>query len=155
MSIGGVSCTSESIVASETQITCTLASGPSAGSWDVKVTDAYGLIPLSAPSPITVSLTVDGVSPDANVNVHGGDLLTISGSGFPSDASLIQVSFEDFYFCDIVSTMDTEVTCTLGKINTDSVDISSPLPMTVIVAKDAQAIADINAENQAAAEAAA
>jgi len=38
-------CTGD-IVASETEITCTLNFLPAAGSWDVKLTDYRGLIPI-------------------------------------------------------------------------------------------------------------
>ena len=40
-------CTGD-IVASETEITCTLNFLPAAGSWDVKLTDYRGLIPIDA-----------------------------------------------------------------------------------------------------------
>ena len=78
--------------ASDTLIVCTLENTPLAGEWDVEVRSQDGLVPSNA-SPISQSLTVTSVSPNADINFLGGDVLTIAGIGFGSESEYISVTF--------------------------------------------------------------
>ena len=53
------------MVATETQITCTLTQLPAAGVWDVELFDLKGLIPVdSSADKIDVELVIDSVTPN-------------------------------------------------------------------------------------------
>ena len=96
------------ITASTTQITCTLTTSSAAGSWDVKVTDASGLIPVDASvGKINVGLTVTTVSPSTDLNQLGGDTLTFTGEGFDNLAANTQITFGDGTACDVTATSST------------------------------------------------
>ena len=83
VSLASSKCDSTTIVASDTQITCTLSTSPAAGSWDVQLKDASGLIPIdSTAGAIDVALSVTSVTPGSGLNQVGGDILTLVGSGF-------------------------------------------------------------------------
>lgn len=57
------------VTASATQITCTLSEPAAAGSWNVKVTDLSGLIPVDASvATIDVALSVSSISPSTGLN---------------------------------------------------------------------------------------
>lgn len=57
------------VSASSTQITCDLDILPAAGSWNVKVTDEFGLIPLdTGVALIDIGLTIDSVAPQSGLN---------------------------------------------------------------------------------------
>jgi hypothetical protein len=43
---------------------------------------------------ITVALVVSSVTPNA-ANAFGGDILTITGEGFPVDKNFVTVTFDD------------------------------------------------------------
>jgi len=84
------------VTATATQITCTLDIAPAAGSWNVKVTDVNGLIPIaSGVAKISVALTVSSVSPNNNLNQLGGDELVFTGTGFDTIKDNTQVVFSD------------------------------------------------------------
>jgi hypothetical protein len=84
----------EEVTASETEITCTVDVGVAAGSWDVQVSDANGLIAKQVDvATIDVPLVVESVTKtdmtagrrmllDTDLNQLGGDILTITGTGF-------------------------------------------------------------------------
>jgi len=92
--LGNTKCSS--ISASDTQITCTLDFLPAAGSWDVQLYDNKGLIPLAAGvAKIDVSLVVSSISPSTGLNQLGGDLLTLSGTGFDTNTENTVVTFSD------------------------------------------------------------
>jgi len=57
------------ITASETEVTCTLNFLPAAGSWDVKLIDFRGLIPVGETvTKIDVALVIDSISPNVDLN---------------------------------------------------------------------------------------
>lgn len=83
------------IIASATEITCTLNFLPAAGPWCVEVIDYRGLIPIDdSIEPIDIDLVIDGISPNSDLNQLGGDELTFTGTGFDSlDISASTVVF--------------------------------------------------------------
>jgi hypothetical protein len=87
-----------------TTISCTLASPLIAGDWTPVVKDAKGLIPnASTIAATSVPLVVTNVTPKTNLNPAGGELITITGSGFSSSAgnSNVKTDFSDGTICDI------------------------------------------------------
>ena len=69
----------------ETTIICTLVTPWVAGNWMPEVRDDKGLIPLSGSvSKYNVPLVISGVSPNSDLNLAGGDILTVTGENFPS-----------------------------------------------------------------------
>lgn len=81
--IGGVGCGTTS--SDGTSISCTLAQGPAAGTYNmVEVLSDDGRVPVNlAVSAINVPLIISTITPSTDLNAAGGDVLTISGSGFP------------------------------------------------------------------------
>lgn len=107
---GGVTCAnSPAPTYTETQIQCTLANAPRAGSIKVEVRTSQGLIPVaSGVTAVTVPLVVSAVSP-TNINPMGGNTLTITGSGFPIDKSFVTVALSDGAKCAVISTTETQI----------------------------------------------
>ena len=69
----------------ETTIICTLVTPWVAGNWMPEVRDDKGLIPLSGSvSNYNVPLVISGVSPSSDLNLAGGDILTVTGENWPS-----------------------------------------------------------------------
>ena len=107
-----VYCLYDTIVATETQIDCTLNAMPAAGSWDVKLIDYRGLIPLdSAIVKLDVALVIDSISPDSLLNQLGGDILTLTGSGFDDGLSNTTIFFSDNTSCDAFDATPTTLKC--------------------------------------------
>ena len=74
------------------------------------MTDLSGLIPVDASvAKINVSLTVSSISPSTDLNQLGGDILTLSGSGFDTIADNTSITFSDGTSCDITSTMSSTI----------------------------------------------
>ena len=122
------------VVASSTSITCTLATSAAAGSWDVQVTDASGLIPVDAGVPnINVSLTISTISPSIDLNQLGGDKLVLAGMGFDTVTDGTVVSFNDGSSCDVTSSSSTQLECTVSGFATDTLDSATPYIATVSV----------------------
>jgi hypothetical protein len=61
-------------------------------------------------------LVVSTVSPSA-ANALGGDILTITGSGFPIDKKFVTVTFSDFTACAVKTTTPTQITCEVVKMS--------------------------------------
>ena len=80
--ISGTDCTVISI--SDTQLVCELQDPWTTGSWTIQMRDENGLIPLDTTvTPHVVPLDITGVSP-MNLEPAGGQLVTITGTNFPS-----------------------------------------------------------------------
>jgi hypothetical protein len=70
-------------------------SKPRAGSHKAEIRDVNGLLPYAnGVADIEIALVVSKVTPSA-VNALGGDILTITGSGFPIDKNFVTVTFDD------------------------------------------------------------
>lgn len=124
----------EDIVATETEITCTLNVGAAAGEWDVKLVDVNGLTPVeSAVEKLSVGLTVTEISPSTGLNQLGGDILTIMGTGFDQILDNTTVTFSDGTACDLITTRDTAITCMVAGFDPDALDSVNPYAVTVTV----------------------
>ena len=126
----------ECIVQSGTnvQITCTLSISPAAGSWDVRVTDLSGLIPVDAAvAKIDIALVVTSVSKTTDLNQLGGDTLTLSGTGFETSLDSTTVTFSDGTSCTTTSTSSLELVCVVDGFDSATLDPSTPLTMTATV----------------------
>lgn len=76
--------------------------------------DANGLVPVDASvAPHVVPLDITGVSPQ-NLEPAGGQLVTITGTNFPSSLNSehqITITFSDGQQCDVESVSATEIKC--------------------------------------------
>lgn len=123
-----------SVTATDTEITCTLGTGAAAGSWNVKVSDANGLTPLHADVvAIDVALSVDTITPYTDLNQLGGDILTITGTGFDLVTSSTDITFSDGTGCLILTSTDTEMTCEVDGFDTAALDTETPYSVTITV----------------------
>lgn len=123
------------IVATDTQVTCTLNFLPAAGQWDVKLIDYRGLIPIdTAVSKIDVGLVIDLVTPNADLNQLGGDILVFSGTGFDTlDTSATSVAFSDSTGCTVIGATPTSLSCVVTGFDAATLDTSVPYGATVSV----------------------
>lgn len=124
----------DDVVASDTEITCTLNVGAAAGEWDVQVVDVNGLTPVDESVPkMSIGLTVTEISPNTGLNQLGGDILTIMGTGFDQILDNTSVVFSDGTACDLITTQDTYVTCMVAGFDPDTLDSVNPYTVTVTV----------------------
>lgn len=90
-----------------------------AGEWYPDIISKNGIIPVDlGVSLYQKALTVTGVSPSTGINIEGDNILTISGSNFPTavdGVSTVSVTFSDNSVCTIISTSETEITCKTSK----------------------------------------
>lgn len=122
------------ITASATEITCSLSVLPAAGSWNVEVYELNGLVPIaSGVAKIDVSLVVTSINPSTGLNQLGGDELTISGTGFDTDMSKLNVNFSDSTKCDVKSATATEIKCIIACFDKLALNTGSPYATTVTV----------------------
>ena len=97
--------------ATATEITCNLTYAAKAGDHKVVLRDANGIIPQSGDvSTINVPLVVSSTSP-TSLNPVGGDILTITGTGFPTNTAEVVVTFADGSGCTVQTTTPTQITC--------------------------------------------
>ena len=87
---GGADC--GIVSGTDTSKTCTLKHLPYGGDHLIELTDANGLVPVAA-TPQNVPVTIKSVNPTIKMNQNGGDVITITGTGFPNEASLVTVEF--------------------------------------------------------------
>ena len=122
------------VTATSGQITCTLTTPAAAGSWDVKVTDASGLIPVDASvAKINVGLTVTSISPSTDLNQLGGDILTLEGTGFDSITDNTQIAFSDGTTCDVISTTSSSLECMVSGFDATAINSSTPYTVSLSV----------------------
>ena len=76
-----------------------------------------GLIPVdSGLTAVAIDLVVSTVS-SASINNQGGDVLTITGSGFPLDPLMASVKLSDGAICAIQTISQTQIVCKFKKTN--------------------------------------
>ena len=81
--MGRLKCTVYSVTADS--ISCNLAEQLPAGSWFPVVTETMGQVKIdSSVEAEIVPLTVTSISPNTDLNPYGGDILTITGTNFPT-----------------------------------------------------------------------
>jgi len=130
--IGNTEC--GTVTASATSITCTLSVLPAAGAWNVEVYDPSGLVPVKSDvAKINVALVVTSVSPATALNQLGGDVLTITGTGFDKDMSKVGIAFSDTTKCDVQSASPTEIKCLVAGFDKTKINSSTPYAATVTV----------------------
>lgn len=119
------------VVTGTTQIACTLTHPAPAGDHLVKVRVAEGEIPNSG-SAITIPLEVTSISPDTNLNNRGGEVVTISGSGFDQNfPAKNTVTFTtDGNSCEVLTVTESTITCETTRFTTITAD---PHPVLVVV----------------------
>jgi hypothetical protein len=110
VTVGGALC--ENVVSTSTSIICTFTNGPAAGTWTPQVRTANGSIPNTG-ATVIVPLVATSVTPNLDINYLGGDTLTIIGSGFGSDPSLVSVVFSDSTICKISSLTSAKLLCVI------------------------------------------
>jgi len=93
-----------------------LADAPTCGEWYPEIYSDHGLIPLdTTATKIKIDCTVTAITPNTDLNVLGGDNLTISGTNFPkfvADNSVdIGFSNSDSTKCVLQSSKSTEMIC--------------------------------------------
>jgi hypothetical protein len=95
-----------------------LPHAPAAGSHHAHVSGKCGNFVQSADlDAIEVDLVVDSFTgPSSGLKKLGGDLLTITGSGFPTETAPV-VTFDDGTKCAVQSTMATEIKCITGRFD--------------------------------------
>jgi hypothetical protein len=77
-------CIFDNSTSTHTQLECVLADEPTCGEWIPEIYSAHGLIPTDpSTAKIKVDCTVTAITPNVDLNVLGGDNLTISGTNFP------------------------------------------------------------------------
>ena len=107
---------------------------PAAGSWNVRLIDYRGLIPInSTVTTIDVALVIDAVSPATDLNQLGGDVITFTGSGFDTDLVLTNITFSDDSTCIVASATDTTLSCMVDGFNATTIDIVNPYSATIVV----------------------
>ena len=122
------------VTATETEVTCSLKVQPAAGSWNVRLIDYRGLIPIeTSVATIDIALVVNSVSPSVNLNQLGGDVITFTGTGFDNDLVQTNITFSDDSLCLVTSATDTTLSCTVDGFNATTIDIVNPYSTTIIV----------------------
>lgn len=108
---------------------------PAAGAWSVRVYDVNGLIPVDeAVVALDVALVIDSCSPNTQLNQLGGDILTLTGTGFDPDYTNSAIVFsEDGTSCDIFFASATSVKCVVFGFNADTLDTSTPYTVSMTV----------------------
>lgn len=98
---------------SDTEIICTLTGNPTAGTHlKAEIVHSEGVVAVSGSVPsISVPLTTSGITPATDLNQNGGDIIVISGSGFPVDTQHAEVTFSDNTKCNVLETGDTYIKC--------------------------------------------
>jgi hypothetical protein len=91
-------------------IVCTLKNDPAAGTHQAKVSGKCGNFNYQNGPEIEVSLEISDVSPSSDLNKLGGDLITITGSGFPTEKEPV-VTFDDGTVCKYQSGSSTTINC--------------------------------------------
>lgn len=73
------------------------------------------------------------ISPGTDLNQLGGDVLTITGSGFDKDMTKVAIAFSDATKCDVTSAAATEIKCLVSGFKKEGLNTASPYAATVTV----------------------
>lgn len=97
MSFAQTNCVIDGDSLTGTAIECTLESDPVCGDHHPIVHSYYGYIPTVELDAVTISCTISSIVPDSTLNLMGGDNLTFTGTYFPKDMSVSELSivFDD------------------------------------------------------------
>lgn len=104
----------------DTLIICSLVTPIVAGKWLPQVRDSKGIIPVAADvADHEEPLVITNFSP-LTLNVAGNELITVYGSGFPSnliDVPEFTLAFADGTPCVVEETSSTECKCRTGRFS--------------------------------------
>lgn len=85
---------------------------PLAGkNWKADVYQKKGLIDNANFTGVDIGLEFDSVKPYSNLNIFGGDTLTIRGKNFGTNPDFVRLTFNDGSECIPTTVIDTELTC--------------------------------------------
>lgn len=109
-------CVFNKVTSTTSQLECILADAPTCGEWLPEIYSAHGLIPVdSTAAKIKVDCTVTTITPNTDLNVLGGDSLTISGTNFPKFVAdnTVDIGFSNSQTtkCVLISSKSTEMVC--------------------------------------------
>jgi hypothetical protein len=130
-------CTIVSGTVTETGLECILDREPTCGSWVPKLTAVLGVIPNAADvATLDVACSVTSAEPDFDLNIIGGDNITISGEHFPWDLTQnnITVNFNDAdaTSCTPQSSQSTNFVCLTNSFS-ETIDPTVSLGMVIII----------------------
>jgi hypothetical protein len=77
------------------------------------------LIPNEITTELLVPVAATSVSPNTSINYLGGDVLTISGDNFGTDASVVTVTFDDATKCVLLTVSMDTITCMPNRFTTN------------------------------------
>jgi len=122
---------------SNTSVTCTLDYEPVCGDHLPKLVSKYGLVNNSASlTAETITCTISSVVPTTDLNLLGGDNLTISGTQFPWNlqTSVVDIKFNDAQqtTCTPQTSTSTELVCLTGAFD-QSVSAGQTVGVTVVI----------------------
>jgi hypothetical protein len=108
--------------ASNSSLTCTLEHEPVCGDHVPKLVSVYGLVNnTDTVTPMTITCTVSSVHPTTQLNLLGGDNLTISGTQFPwkLSTSEVELKFNDAQETSCIPQVSnsTELVCLTQKFD--------------------------------------
>ena len=70
------------------------------GCYLAEVITPWGRVPVASSVPeICFGFEITDLSPTEDVDIAGGDLLTITGTGFPTNPSLVDVTLDNGVEC--------------------------------------------------------
>ena len=121
----------------ETGLECTLDKEPTCGKWVPKLTAVLGVVPNTAAiTSLEVSCSITTVVPDFDLNIIGGDNITISGEHFPWDivSNTVVINFNDAdtTACIPQDSQSTFLVC-LTESFSETIDSAVPLSMTIVI----------------------
>ena len=71
----------------------------------------------AGPIEVITPFEVTSLSPTERIDVLGGDILTITGRGFPTDPNEVSVLLDDGTDCVIQTLTTTSLTCRLNEVS--------------------------------------
>jgi hypothetical protein len=130
-------CTVDSTTVTATGFECTLIQEPTCGTWAPKLTAVLGVVPNAAAIvSLEVACSITAATPDFDLNIIGGDNITISGEHFPWDivSNNISIAFNDAdsTVCTPQDSQSTTLVC-LTETFSETIDSSVPLSMTIVI----------------------
>jgi len=130
-------CVVDAATLTATNIECTLAREPTCGSYIPKVTAKLGKIPhVSTIVEEVVDCTITDALPIQDLNLLGGDNITITGTNFPHDLehSVVSISFDDTQATTCVPQISstTELVCLTSEFDITA-SAGASLAMTVTI----------------------
>jgi len=130
-------CTIETGTITETGLECILDREPTCGSWVPKLTAVLGIVPnIANLTNLEVECTIASAEPDFDLNIIGGDNITISGEHFPWDLDIntIEATFNDADStpCTPQVSLSTNFVCITNSFS-ETINATVKLNMTILI----------------------